>query len=130
MARRRLTHRGFTLIEVLVAMTIIAVGVTALVQASGSASWRANFLREREFARWVASNHLTEVQVLPAWPEIGAKNTEVDMMGLRWYIRTRTKKVEDPDLRRVDVEARLDKDEDSYLYSVTGFVGNPQHRVQ
>lgn len=127
---QRLHTKGFTLIEVLVAMTIIAVGVTALVQASGAASWRANFMREREFARWVASNHLTEIQVLPTWPETGSKNTETDMMGLRWFIKTRTQKVDDPDLRRVDVEARLDKDADGYLYSVTGFVGNPEHRLQ
>lgn len=122
--------KGFTLIEVLVAMTIIAVGVTALVQSSGAASWRANFMREREFARWVASNELTEIQVLPTWPETGSKNTETNMMGLRWFIRTRTQKVDDPDLRRVDVEVRLEEDADGYLYSVTGFVGNPEHRLQ
>jgi len=103
-------QRGFTLIEVLVAMTILAVGVTALVSSAGASAWRADYLRNREFGRWVAANALTELQVLPAWPEIGSKKAEVELAGRIWYVKTITRKVEDPDLRRVDVEARLDPD--------------------
>ncbi len=119
---------GFTLIEVLVAMTILAVGVTALVSASGASAWRADYLRNREYGRWVASNLLTELQVVPSWPEIGTRNTEVELGGRTWYVRTKTQRVDDPDLRRVDVEARLDEASDNYIYVVSGFVGNPEHR--
>ncbi len=120
--------KGFTLIEVLVAMTIIAVGVSALVSSAGASAWRAEYLREREFGRWVASNVLTELQVVPAWPSIGTKNTEVDMGAFTWFVRTRTQAVSDPDLRRLDIEVRRDKEADSYVYAVTGFVGNPENR--
>lgn len=119
---------GFTLIEVLVAMTIIAVGVSALVATAGSSAFRADYLREREFGRWVASNVLTELQVIPAWSDVGTKNTEVQMGNFLWYVKTRTQAVADPDLRRVDVEVRRNKDADSYIYKVTGFVGNPETR--
>ena len=124
----RRQQRGFTLIEVLVAMTILAVGVTALVSATGASAWRAEFLRNRELGRWVAANKLTELQVLPAWPDTGTTNTEVELAGRTWYVRTVTQRVDDPDLRRVDVQSRLDQDADSYIYVVTGFVGNPEHR--
>lgn len=121
-------HLGFTLIEVLVAMTIIAVGVSALVASAGASAWRADYLREREFGRWVASNVLTELQVVPTWPDVGTKNTEVSMGNFQWYVRTRTQAVADADLRRLDVEVRRDKDAESYVYLVTGFVGNPEIR--
>lgn len=121
--------RGFTLIEVMVALAILAIGVGALVGSSGASARRADALREREIGRWVASNHLTELQVLPAWPDAGTKNTEVEMNRRRWFLRTRTQKVSDPDLRRIDVEVRLDRDADGYVYRVTGFVGNPEHRL-
>lgn len=120
--------KGFTLIEVLVAMTIIAVGVSALVGSAGASAWRADYLREREFGRWVASNVLAELQVVPAWPSIGSKNTEVDMGTFTWYVKTSTQAVADPDLRRVDIEVRRDKDAESYIYTVAGFVGNPETR--
>ncbi len=48
---------GFTLIEVLVAMTIIAVGVSALVSSAAASAWRADYLREREFGRWTCWHH-------------------------------------------------------------------------
>lgn len=119
---------GFTLIEVLVAMTIIAVGVSALVMSAGSSAWRADYLREREFGRWVASNVLAELQVVPAWPSVGTTNKEVSMGNFQWFVRTKTQAVADADLRRVDVEVRREKDADSYIYVVTGFVGNPEIR--
>ena len=122
------SDKGFTLIEVLVAMTIIAVGASALVGSAAASAWRADYLREREFGRWVASNVLAELQVVPAWPSIGSKNTEVDMGALTWYVRTRTQAVADADLRRVDVEVRRDKDAESYIYSVAGFIGNPENK--
>lgn len=121
-------HRGFTLIEILVAMTILAVGVTALVSAAGASAFRADYLRNREFGRWVAANALSEWQALPSWPELGTKNTETEMGGRTWYVRTITQKVEDPDLRRVDVQSRLEEDADGYIYEVSGFVGNPEFR--
>ncbi len=119
---------GFTLIEILVATTIIAVGCGALVASAAASTWRADYLREREFGRWVASNALTELQSVPAWPANGTTNKEVDMGNTTWYVRTRTQAVGDPDLRRVDVEVRLDKDADNYTYTVTGMVGNPAIR--
>lgn len=119
--------RGFTLIEVLVAMTILAVGVTALLSASGASAFRSSKLREREVGRWVAANHLNTLQALPTWPDLGTKNTEVDMAKQTWFVRTRTKK-EDLGLRRMDIEVRLDVDQEGYVYSVTGFAGDPKHR--
>ncbi len=121
-------QKGFTLIEVLVAMTIIAVGCSALVASAGASAWRADYLREREFGRWVASDALTGLQTLPAWPNVGTTNKEVDMGQFTWHVRTRTQAVADPDLRRLDVQVRLDKDAENYVYTVTGFVGNPENR--
>lgn len=126
--RRHCRMQAFTLVEVLVAMTILAVGVSALVAASGASAFRADYLRDREFARWVASNQLTQLQVMPSWPQPGTTNTEVEMLNTRWQVRTRTRKVADPSLRRVDVEVRRDQDAEAYIYSVTGFLGDPELR--
>ncbi len=120
---------GFTLIEVLVAMTILAVGVSALVTSAAASAQRAEYLRTREVARWIASNTMAEWQAVPGWPELGTTNTETEMVQRTWYVRTRTQRVADADLRRLDIEVRADRDAESYLYSVTGFLGNPDYRL-
>jgi len=120
--------KGFTIIEVMVALAILAIGVSALVATSGASAFRAGVLRDKEIGRWVASNHLTLMQVAPTWPSTGTKNTEVEMGAITWHVRTKTQKVADPDLRRLDIEARKDKDADGYIYKVVGFVGNPEHK--
>ena len=109
-------------------MTILAVGVSALVISAAASTQRAEYLRTREVARWIASNAMAEWQAVPGWPEIGVTNTEVEMVQQRWFVRTRTQQVSDEDLRRLDIEVRADKDAESFLYSVTGFVGNPEYR--
>ena len=121
---------GFTLIEILVAMTIIAVGVSALVASAAASTSRADYLREREFGRWAASNELAELQSVPAWPDVGTTNKEVEMGQFIWYVRTITQPVADEDLRRVDVQVRLNEDEDNYIYTVAGFVLNPEVRQE
>ena len=121
---------GFTLIEILVAMTIIAIGVSALVASAAASTSRADYLREREFGRWAASNELAELQSVPAWPDVGTTNKEVEMGQFIWYVRTITQPVADEDLRRVDVQVRLDEDADNYIYTVAGFVLNPEVRQE
>jgi len=118
---------GFTLVEVLVAMAILAIGVSALVSASGASAHRSKLLSDREFGRWIAANHLNTIQAMPGSPDVGTSNTEVEMMNRKWFVRTRTRK-EDLDLLRMDIEVRLTQDSDSYIYSVTGFAGSPKHR--
>ena len=74
-------QRGFTLLEMMVAMTILAVGMGAIIKASAGSAFNATILRDKEVARWVALNKLTEMQVLQEWSTKGQKG-EVEMMKL------------------------------------------------
>lgn len=126
-ARRSKRSRGFTLVEVLVAMAILAIGVSALVTASGASAHRSKLLSDREFGRWIAANHLNTLQAMPGPPKIGTTGSEVEMMNRTWHLRTRARK-EQLDLIRIDIEVRLSRDAEGYIYSVTGFAGSDKHR--
>jgi general secretion pathway protein I len=123
------SNRGFTLIEMLVAMAILAVGMGAIIKASAENAANAAYLRDREVARWIAADRLTELQVTDTWGSKTSYSGDVDMLGIRWYWQARIRKVQDPDLRRVDVEVRRDRDSESYLFSSSGFLSNPELKV-
>ncbi len=63
MARHTLRQRGFTLIEVLVALVIVAVAMSAAVRASGQMSQSNALLRDRSIAMLAAQNSLAELRL-------------------------------------------------------------------
>ena len=71
-------HRavGFTLLEVLVAMTIAAIALVAAMRASASLAAGATELRARSYAQWSAENRLSQIRVTGEFPPLGRKSFE------------------------------------------------------
>jgi general secretion pathway protein I len=116
---------GFTLIEVLVALVIAAMGLGAVLGVITSASRNAGYLRQKTFASWVGQNLLTELRIGGTIPSTTSVNGEVEnFAGSKWAF---TRKVTDagvPGLVRVDITVRLaDAPATDTLATVTGFVG-------
>lgn len=65
--------RGFTLIEVLVAMTIIAVALMASLRAAASLTDSALVLRDHTLAQWSAENQLALVRIQREFPDPGRR---------------------------------------------------------
>ena len=79
--------RGFTLIEVLVALAILAIALAAASRASAMMADSSAELRNRLLAGWVAQNRLAELQARRAWPSAGTHEGEVEQAGLKltWH---------------------------------------------
>lgn len=75
-------HAGFTLLEVLVALVIIATSLGASVRAVSSLTQNSNSLRTMLMATWSAENRLAETRLLKAWPEIGRRQFACPQAGL------------------------------------------------
>src|SRR5688572_7972969 len=63
-------QRGFTLIEVVVALIVVSLGMLAVIETVGSTARNNGYLREKTIAHWVAMNKLTETRLLPNAPAI------------------------------------------------------------
>jgi general secretion pathway protein I len=124
-----LRTRGFTLIEVLVALAIVAIGMAALLAALGSSADSITYQRDKSFAEWVALNRIAEARVATKRPTKGAKNSgEVEMAGVKWRWQEEVLETEVKGILRIDVSVRPasipgDKDEGWYT-TVTGIVGD------
>ncbi|MGH8442215.1 MAG: type II secretion system minor pseudopilin GspI [Nevskiaceae bacterium] len=106
MRRRRVKGRGFTLIEVVVAVAILAVALGALISSMARYADNAAYLREKTVALWVAHNRLTEIGLEPAWPQLGASDGDVEMAGIEWRWDVTVSETPDSRVRRVDIRIR------------------------
>jgi general secretion pathway protein I len=113
---------GFTLIEVLVALAIIAFALVAVFgQLSQSASAAAR-LREKTLAHWVAIDRLTELRLSGAFPGAGESSDETEMANTRWRYEIKISETDTEKLRRADVSVASASQPERPLITVTGFL--------
>lgn len=88
--------RGFTLLEVLVALAVVAIALGAGIKAAGSNIGNAAYLRDRTFAHWVAMNKLTEMETMKKFPAPGSTERGTMLMaGHEWHWKVETKVTKD-----------------------------------
>ncbi len=123
---KRISSRGFTLIEVLVALVIITIALSALISTSGSQASSATYLKQKSIAHWVAMNEITQLQVQKAWLEKGSKDGSATMAGTEWYWTVSVKETEDKDSRQVEFRIFTDKDREDNVTRLTGYLSRPK----
>ncbi|MCE3283878.1 MAG: hypothetical protein K0R70_134 [Steroidobacteraceae bacterium] len=116
--------RGFTLIEVLAALVIVALGMLGAITAVNQATRNGTYLREKTLAHWVAMNLLTERRLQASAPDVAETKGEVDFANERWRWTLRVTQTEVRSLRRMDVRVALAASpETSSLATLSGFYG-------
>ena len=113
---------GFTLIEVLVALAIIALSLGALITSSGSQASQAGYLKQKTIAHWVAMNEITELQVTKTFPDTGKTDGRTEMADHEWYWTRVVKKTEDENSRQVEFEVFSDKKRNNNITRLTSYL--------
>lgn len=120
---------GFTLIEVLVALAVVAIALGALVRAVGQGAATAAALRERAVARWVALNRIAALELAQAWPAPGTRTGTAEMAGRRWRWEERVRPTDVPTLRRVEVTVRASEGRDGPQVRLVAFLALPARQA-
>ena len=122
--RRRIG--GFTLLEVLVALAVLALTMGAVIKAVGGYTGNQAYLRDRTLATWVARNVLVEQQVEDAWPSVGELKGTTESGGREWRWLGTVSQTDEEDLRRLDVEVRpIDAEDSEPIAVLSGFLRRP-----
>ncbi len=99
-------QRGFTLLEVLIALAIVALSVGALLGTVTSSASSISYLKDKTLAEWVALNRLTEIRIAKLMPDPGKRNGSAEMAGMRWQWEEEVGELPIKGMFRIDVRAR------------------------
>lgn len=117
---------GFTLLEVLIALMVLALAMGSIIKAASEYTGNQARLRDRTMAMWVARDVLVQHQVKGEWPGVGETKGTLDMGRQEWRWLARTSQTEEPRLRRLDVEVMpLESDREEPLAVLSGFLMQP-----
>lgn len=100
--------RGFTLLEVLIALAILALSAAAVLRQTQLGLRQQQQLELKSAALWVADDAIAALNGMSAWPPLGRAQRAVEFRGQRWAVHTEVGTTPNEDLRRIVVSVSLD----------------------
>ncbi len=122
MSKRVKSVFGFTLIEVLLALSVFSLAGIALLSTADTHFNNLTILENKMYADWVASNQLVEVNLNTSWPPKNNKRGKVELAGREWHWLQKVIKTTDKDMRSVVIEVRTDEKDKLALTSLMTYV--------
>jgi general secretion pathway protein I len=118
--------RGFTLVEVLVALAVVALGLTALMVAVSGTARTSGYLRDKTIAQWIALNRLTQVRLQVNKLGDTQDTAQIDFAGQKWHYDTRYFDTQFQSMKRVVVRVYPGdtKTKGNPIAESTGFLGS------
>jgi general secretion pathway protein I len=118
--------RGFTLIEILVALAIVAVALAAGMRALAQSADSATALKARTLGLWVAQNRLAAAQVAAPWPATGEYRGNATQAGAQFLWREMVTTTPNPAFRKIEISVMEPDCPDYQIARLVGFLGNSQ----
>lgn len=114
---------GFTLIEILVALTILAVALAAGMRAVAQSADAATLLKDRTLALWVAQNRLAEAQLANPSPALGQREGEQEQARTTFVWRETVTTTPNPSFRKIEIVVTAPGVPDYALARLVGYLG-------
>ena len=111
-----------TIIEVVVAIVLLSVGLSALIKNINQSTINAIYLEQKTFSQWVALNKLNELQQLRLWPKLGIYEGKEIMAQREWEWQLAVSQTVNTDMRRIDMKVSLNQEDLKPITTISGFI--------
>ncbi|MCG7544749.1 type II secretion system minor pseudopilin GspI [Pseudoalteromonas sp. MM17-2] len=116
-------YQGFTLLEVMVALSICAMAGIAAMQISGEHINHLSTIEEQTFASWVAENQLVEIRAQgDKWAAKNNHKGKVELAGKTWYWQQKVTRTADSSFVKVDIEVYTDEQYEQFAYTLSTYI--------
>jgi general secretion pathway protein I len=115
-------QRGFTLLETLVALAVLAIAMAAILRAAGGEINHTGELRQRLLADWVAQNRLALHAAKGDWISVGVQDGEDTEAGVLLSWHEDVSDTPNPSFRRIEVSVFDPDDKNHLLRKLTGYL--------
>ncbi len=96
--------KGFTLIEVLLALAVIAIALTALLKATAQNVANTGRIKEKTISHWVAMQGVASIQLGLLSVPVNQEVTQVTtMLGQRWYWRVKLTPTQVKNIQQINI---------------------------
>lgn len=117
-------QRGFTLIEVMVALVVVSLSLGAVAASVSQMVDAAFSMQERTYASWIGLNRIAELRLENVLPKVSETRDEIEYAGLEWSLETNISETGVENLFRVDI-AVSHAGSDDVVRTISGFIGEP-----
>ncbi|MDR3492524.1 MAG: type II secretion system minor pseudopilin GspI [Gammaproteobacteria bacterium] len=111
---------GFTLIEVLIALAIISIALTAIIKATSQNIRDTAYLQDKMIAHWVGLQVINEVRADVLKLSNSSLSNETEMLGKNWQWQASLADTPNPAIKKIDVSVSR-KDEDKKLLTLSSY---------
>jgi general secretion pathway protein I len=122
--RHTAQQRGFTLLEILVALAILATALAALLGAVSRQVDNTAYLRDKTLAHWVGMNVLAEFQLKQNWPRKGKADGQAQQADRDWWWEVQAQETPDADIQKLVLTVYADKAQKQPMLVLERFIGN------
>lgn len=124
----RKNQRGFTLLEILVALAVLATALGAIIHTSSNQTLNTAHLRDKTLAHWVALNKITELQLTGEWPAKGKSQGDEEMGpdDYQWHWVRIVSDTPDDRVKQVEIQVFRTRQDQQPITRLTSFLSQPK----